>query len=110
ALHRINERLAKAQRLMAQHAALLSRIEQRFGVPGSILISIWGLETDFGVAIGNHPAIPAIATLAYDCRRSAMFQGELVAAVRIIDRGDLSAAEMRDAWSCELGQTQCLRS
>jgi lytic murein transglycosylase len=110
ALHRINERFAKAQRLMAQHSALLSRIEQQFGVPGSILIAIWGLETDFGVAIGKQPAIPALATLAHDCRRSAMFQGELLAALQIIDRGDLSPSEMRGAWAGEMGQTQFLPS
>ena len=110
ALHRINERFAKAQRLMAQHSALLSRIEQRFGVPGPILVAIWGLETDFGVAIGNQPAIPALATLAHDCRRSAMFQGELLAALQIIDRGDLSPSELRGAWAGEIGQTQFLPS
>jgi lytic murein transglycosylase len=110
AFHRINERFAKAQRLMAQHAGLLSRIEQRFGVPGPILVAIWGLETDFGVAIGNRPVIPALATLAHDCRRSAMFQGELLAALQIIDRGDLSPAEMRGAWAGEIGQTQFLPS
>jgi lytic murein transglycosylase len=110
ATHRINERIAKAERLMAQHAALLSRIEQKFGVPGPVLIAIWGLETDFGVAIGNQPIVPALATLAHDCRRSAMFQGELLAALQIIDRGDLSPAEMRGAWAGEIGQTQFLPS
>jgi lytic murein transglycosylase len=110
ALPRINSRLAKAQRLMAQHAALLERIEQQFGVPGPVLIAIWGLETDFGVSSGKRPALPALATLAHDCRRTEMFQGELLAALRIIDRGDLSAAEMRGAWAGELGQTQFLPS
>src|SRR5262245_57588306 len=108
ALPRINSRIAKAQRLLAQHADLLARIEQRFGVPGPILIAIWGLETDFGVGIGKQPAIRAVATLAHDCRRSEMFQGELMAALTIVDRGDLSVAEMRGAWAGELGQTQFL--
>src|SRR5437667_8291561 len=76
ALPRINSRFAKAQRLLAQHADLLARIEQRFGVPGPILIAIWGLETDFGVGIGRQPVIRAVATLAHDCRRSEMFQDE----------------------------------
>src|SRR5262245_32147906 len=110
ALPRINSRIAKAQRLLAQHADLLARIEQRFGVPGPILIAIWGLETDFGVGIGKQPAIRAVATLAPDCRRSEMFQGELMAALTIVDRGDLSVAEMRGAWAGELGQTQFLPS
>jgi lytic murein transglycosylase len=110
ALHRIAERLAKGQRMMQTHAATLRRIEQQFGVPGSIVIAIWGLETDFGVDIGKTPVMRSLATLAHDCRRSAMFQGELLAALQIIARGDLSPAEMRGAWAGELGQAQFLPS
>jgi lytic murein transglycosylase len=110
ALPRINSRIAKARRLLAQHAGLLTRIEQTFGVPGPVIVAIWGLETDFGAGSGKRPALPALATLAHDCRRTAMFQGELLAALRIIDRGDMSAAEMRGAWAGELGQTQFLPS
>jgi lytic murein transglycosylase len=110
ALPRINSRFAKAQRLQTQHANLLARIEQRFGVPGPILIAIWGLETDFGVGIGRQPVIRAVATLAHDCRRSEMFQDELMAALTIVERGDLSIAELRGAWAGELGQTQFLPS
>jgi lytic murein transglycosylase len=110
ALPRINARIAKARRLLAQHSGLLARIEQRFGVPGPILIAIWGLETDFGAGAGKHPAIRAVATLAHDCRRSEMFQGELMAALTIIERGDLSVGELRGAWAGELGQTQFLPS
>jgi lytic murein transglycosylase len=110
ATHRIAERLAKAQRMMQTHAATLRRIEQQYGVPGSIVIAIWGLETDFGVDIGKSPAVRSLATLAHDCRRTAMFQGELLAALQIIARGDLSPAEMRGAWAGELGQAQFLPS
>jgi lytic murein transglycosylase len=110
ATHRIAERLAKGRRMMQAYAPVLQRIERQFGVPGSIVIAIWGLETDFGVDIGKTPTIRAIATLANDCRRSQMFQGELLAALQIIDRGDLSAAEMRGAWAGELGQAQFLPS
>jgi lytic murein transglycosylase len=110
ALHRIAERLAKGQRMMQTHAATLRRIEQQFGVPGSVVIAIWGLETDFGVDIGKSPVMRSLATLAHDCRRSAMFQGELLAALQIVARGDLSPAEMRGAWAGELGQAQFLPS
>jgi len=96
--------------MMLVHASMLQRIEARFGVPGSIVIAIWGLETDFGVDVGKQPALRALATLAHDCRRSQMFQGELLAALQIIDRGDLSPAEMRGAWAGELGQAQFLPS
>jgi lytic murein transglycosylase len=105
---RVNARFAKARRLMAQHEGLLTRIEQRFGVPGEILIAIWGLETDFGVETGRQPVIRAVATLAHDCRRSEMFQNELMAALTIVERGDLSVGEMRGAWAGEIGQTQFL--
>jgi lytic murein transglycosylase len=109
-LPRIAQRLGKAQRMMQQHASLLSRIEQQFGVPGSVVVAIWALETDFGVNMGKQPALRALATLAYDCRRTERFQAELLDALRIIDRGDLSPAEMRGAWAGELGQTQFLPS
>jgi lytic murein transglycosylase len=107
---RIAARIAKARRLMTQHAGLLSRIEKQYGVPGPVLIAIWGLETDFGAGTGKHPVIRAVATLAHDCRRSEMFQGELMAALTIVERGDLSVTEMRGAWAGELGQTQFLPS
>jgi lytic murein transglycosylase len=109
-LPRIAQRMGKAQRMMQQHAALLSRIEQRFGVPGSVVIAIWALETDFGVNMGRQPALRSLATLAHDCRRTERFQSELMDALRIIDRGDLSPAEMTGAWAGELGQTQFLPS
>jgi lytic murein transglycosylase len=110
ATHRIAERLAKAQRMMQTHAATLHRIEQQYGVPGSVVIAIWGLETDFGVDIGKSSVVRSLATLAHDCRRTQMFQGELLAALQIIARGDLSPAEMRGAWAGELGQAQFLPS
>ena len=107
---RIAQRLSKAQRMMQQHAALLSRIEQQFGVPGGVVIAIWALETDFGVNMGRQPALRSLATLAHDCRRSERFQAELMDALRIIDRGDLGPTEMTGAWAGELGQTQFLPS
>jgi lytic murein transglycosylase len=101
-------RIARAQSLMRQHAALLKRIEGQYGVPAPILVAIWGLETDFGANMGKHNALRALATLAYDCRRSEFFTGQLLSALRILSRGDLSAGEMRGAWAGELGQTQFL--
>jgi lytic murein transglycosylase len=100
----------RSPRLKQQYASTLARIEQRFGVPGSVVIAIWGLETDFGTDIGKQPTLRALVTLAHDCRRTQMFQGELLAALQIIDRGDLSASEMRGAWAGELGQAQFLPS
>ena len=107
---RVAARIAKARSLMSKYAGLLQRIEQQFGVPGGVVISIWALETDFGVVMGKQNVLRSIATLAHDCRRTERFQNELLDALRIIDRGDLSPAEMRGAWAGELGQTQFLPS
>jgi membrane-bound lytic murein transglycosylase B len=103
-------RLVRGDALMKQNGSMLSRIEQRFGVPGSVLVAIWGLETDYGANIGKFPTLRSLATLAYNCRRSEMFRAELMDALRIIDRGDLTAADMRGAWAGELGQTQFMPS
>lgn len=103
-------RLAAGANKMKQLGSVLSRIEQRYGVPGSVLVAIWGLETDYGVNIGKFPTIRSVATLAYDCRRSEMFRAELKDALRIVDQGDLSPADMRGAWAGEIGQTQFMPS
>ncbi|NWG24860.1 MAG: lytic murein transglycosylase [Pseudorhodoplanes sp.] len=107
---RIAQRLSKATRMLEQYGSVLDRIEQQYGVQGEVVVAIWGLETDFGAVMGKHPALRALATLAHDCRRSEMFQAELMDALRIIDRGDLAPGEMRGAWAGELGQTQFLPS
>ena len=93
---------------LKQKAGLLRRIEKRFGVPGPILVSIWGLETGFGGNSGNMKVIRSLATLSYDCRRSGFFTKNLYAALKIIQRGDMSPAQMRGAWAGEIGQTQFL--
>jgi lytic murein transglycosylase len=109
-LPRIAARIKKARQMMQVHAGTLSRIEQQYGVPGAVVVAIWALETDFGVVMGKEPALRSLATLAYDCRRSERFTAELIDALKIIDRGDLSPAEMKGAWAGELGQTQFLAS
>jgi len=103
-------RLGRGRRMMLQYASPLSRIEQQYGVPGSILVAIWGLETDFGADSGHFPTIRSLASLAYDCRRPDKFRGELIAALQIVERGDMNPADMRGAWAGEIGQTQFLPS
>src|ERR1700748_1392512 len=92
-------RLMRGANMLKQYGSVLSRIEDTYGVPGEVLVAIWGLETDFGVNIGKFPTLRSLATLAYDCRRAEMVRGEVPDALRIIDRGDLSATEMRGAWA-----------
>jgi lytic murein transglycosylase len=103
-------RLTKGAAFLKQYAPVFSRIESEYGVPGPVIVAIWGLETDFGAVTGTFPTIRAVATLAYDCRRSDMFHSELLDALRLVDRGDLSPQEMRGAWAGELGQTQFMPS
>jgi len=106
----IPPRLTRGSNMLKQYGSVLSRIEQTYGVPGEVLVAIWGLETDFGVNTGKFPTIRALATLAYDCRRADEFRGELMDALRIVERGDLTPAEMRGAWAGEIGQTQFMPS
>jgi lytic murein transglycosylase len=97
--------------MLQRHAALFSQIEARFGVPRQILVAIWGLETDFGKGdMGKLPVIRTLATLAHDCRRSELFQGELLAALKIVQRGDLPLRDLIGAFAGEIGQTQFLPS
>lgn len=101
--------IGNARAKMKTHASLLARVEKRYGVPKEILISIWGLETNFGRdGSGKYSIIRSIATLSYDCRRSEFFTGHLMAAVRIVQKGDMSPAELRGGWAGEIGQVQFL--
>jgi len=99
-------RVGSASAQLKRHAATLARVEQQFGVPGAVIVAFWGLETDYGANNGNLPVLRSLATLAYDCRRPEMFREELLYALRVIDRGDLTAATMVGAWAGEIGQTQ----
>lgn len=92
--------IARGRQRIASNRALLDRIEKQYGVPAAVLVSIWGLETNYGADGGGKLSIVrSLATLAYDCRRSAFFENELVHALKIIDRGDMSAAEMTGGWA-----------
>src|SRR5450631_1081423 len=104
-------RINMGRQMLAKHAALLARIEQQFGVPRQIVVAIWGLESDFGKGdIGKLPVIRTLATMAHDCRRTELFQGELLAALQILQRGDLPLRDLIGAFAGEIGQTQFLPS
>jgi len=103
-------RIAKGRQMLQRYASTLARIERQFGVPGPILVAIWGMETDYGANIGKMPVLRSLATLAYDCRRTGFFTPQLLDALRIYQRGDLTLDEMRGAWAGEIGQTQFLPS
>ena len=97
--------VARGRALKQTHAAMFASIQQRYGVPPGPLLAIWGMETGFGANRGNHNVLSAVATLAYDCRRSAYFTEHLYAALTLIDRKILSAST-RGAMHGEVGHTQ----
>jgi membrane-bound lytic murein transglycosylase B len=97
--------VARGRALKQSNAALFASLEQRYGVPPGPLIAIWGMETAFGSQRGNQNVLSSIATLAYDCRRSAYFTDQLYATLTLIDRGVLSAGS-RGSMHGEIGQTQ----
>ena len=104
-------RITRGRQLLQRHAQLLGRIEQQFGVPAQLIVAIWGLETDFGAGdMGKLPVVRVVATLAHDCRRTELFQRELIAALQILQRGDLPLQDLIGAYAGELGQTQFLPS
>jgi lytic murein transglycosylase len=107
----IPARINRAKTLMAKNAALLGRIEKQFGVPKELLMAIWTMESDNGTGdMGKLPVVRTIATLAHDCRRTELFQTELIAALKILQRGDLPLRDLIGAYAGEIGQTQFLPS
>lgn len=99
--------IKRGRAMKQQNAALFANIEKRYGVPAGPLIAIWGMETGFGSYMGKQHTLSAVATLAYDCRRSDYFTDQLYAALKLIDREDLSPAAI-GAMHGEIGQTQFL--
>jgi lytic murein transglycosylase len=103
-------RIQRGQALIKANASTFARIEQQYGVPAPVIVSFWALESDFGANMGNYHSLSAIASLAYDCRRSDKFRAQLLDALRLIERGDLVPEEMIGSWAGELGQTQMMPS
>ena len=99
----------RGKSLMRTHRATLDRVEKRYGVPGAVIVAIWGLETHYGAdASARYSILRSLATLAYDCRRPEFFTGQLLDAIRIVGRGDLSPSQLRGGWAGEIWQTQFL--
>ena len=101
-------RVASGTQKLQKQKDMFDRIERQFGVPGPVLVAFWGLETDFGAGIGSLPTLTSVTTLAYDCRRTDLFQTQLLAALKIIERGDLTPEQMIGPHAGELGQMQFL--
>ncbi len=104
------ERVAEGRTRRRAHARALDAAAARYGVPASIVTAIWGMESDFGRNFGNFRAVDALATLAYEGRRREWAERELLAALRIVDRGEISADALIGSWAGALGHTQFLPS
>ena len=103
--------VARGKAELRRYAEPLAKIEQRFGVPGPVLVAIWGQETSFGGDNGSYPTYTALATLAYDCRRADRFRAELIDAIALVDRGVVTQPrQLHGAWAGEIGQTQLMPS
>ncbi len=96
--------------MFARHHELLDEVGRWYGVPPSIIVSIWGMESNFGRFSGVRPTIAALATLAWDPRRSALFRRELFDALEILNRGDIEFARLRGSWAGAMGQVQFMPS
>jgi membrane-bound lytic murein transglycosylase B len=105
---------AKRRRAAREHFAenrkLLTEIGRRYGVQPRFIVALWGIETNFGRVTGNFPVIAALATLAYDGRRSAFFRKELINALRIVDLDHVDPKEMLGSWAGAMGQSQFMPS
>src|ERR1700757_2347294 len=104
------QRKENARRQLAENRNLLDAISRRYNVEPSIIVALWGLESDFGRLPGNFPTVSALATLTYDGRRGAYFRSELMAALRILDQGPLRGEEMTGSWAGAMGGPQFMPS
>ncbi len=100
------QRVAKGKALIQQNAALLASIEERYGVEPQTLVAVWGMESNFGQIMGSRSVIRSLATLAYEGRRPAFAQSQLIAALQILQHGDVKPERMIGSWAGAMGQTQ----
>lgn len=103
------QRIAEGRKLMRQHRKLLAQVAERYHVPAKVFVALWGIESGYGQNIGDYPVVAALATLAYDGRRSQYFRTELLNALVIVDRG-ATAQQMRGSWAGAMGQCQFMPS
>jgi membrane-bound lytic murein transglycosylase B len=103
-------RVRTGREMLARHRATLDKVAKAYGVPGKIIGGVWGLESNFGRFSGVRPTIAALATLAWDPRRSGYFRGELFNALEILNRGDIDLPRLKGSWAGAMGQPQFMPS
>lgn len=101
-----DERVATGRAMMQRHGALLNRIEAKYGVESRVVCAVWGLESRYGARRGDVPTVSALSTLAYDGRRGAFFENQLIAALKILQNGDVTPERMTGSWAGAMGHTQ----
>jgi membrane-bound lytic murein transglycosylase B len=104
------EMVRTAQTMLRKHRTLATKVGTTYGVPPNLLIAIWGLESNFGRFSGVRPTVPTLLTLAYDPRRGPLFRNELLTALEIVDKGDISLEQLKGSWAGALGQPQFMPS
>jgi len=105
-----DQRITNGRVAVQQNRALLSRVQDRFGVDPGVITGIWGLESSFGAGMGDFHVVEALATLAWEGRRTSFFRGELLAALRILDHGDITPQRMMGSYAGAMGQPQFMPS
>lgn len=100
------ERVSMGQKALRRHNRALSRIEAAYGVEKEVITAVWGLESKYGTRMGDIPVIEALATLAFDGRRGAFFEKQLIAALKILQRGDTTPGDFKGSWAGAMGHTQ----
>ncbi|HCQ66811.1 MAG TPA: lytic murein transglycosylase, partial [Rhodobacteraceae bacterium] len=105
-----DERIRNGRQMLRKHRALFNTIEQAFGVEPDVISAIWGLETGYGVVMGDTPVIPALATLAFAGRRAGYFESELFAALRLVQLGKICVDQLTGSWCGAIGHGQFMPS
>jgi len=103
-------RIERGRELYREHRGLLDRVAADYGVQPRFIVALWGIESSYGSFGGDFPVIAALATLAHDGRRASFFRGELLKALRIVDRGDITVEQMTGSWAGAMGQSQFMPS
>ncbi len=103
-------RIETGRARLAEHRDILRAVSARYNVQPRFIVALWGIETDFGRFLGGFPVVPALASLAYDGRRSAYFRKELFNALTIVDQGHITAKDMMGSWAGAMGQNQFMPS
>jgi membrane-bound lytic murein transglycosylase B len=101
-----NERVTRGRTLLKENRAAIDRFAAPAGIPTSIVVALWGIESNYGTRLGDFEVVPALATLAYNGFRAQFFRGQLIAALKIVSQGHIGLHAMKGSWAGAMGQCQ----